>query len=131
MYQYRIKTIHKVIDGDTVDVDIDLGFGIFLRQKVRLVDINAPELRSLNEDVKRYALRAKGKLEEYISREGELIVNTLKPNSTDKYGRILGTLYKEGRGLTASEFMLANRYAWYYDPKITQSDLSKLAPLEE
>lgn len=130
MYQYKIKTIHNVIDGDTVDADIDLGFNITLRQKIRLTEINAPEIRTLDEQVKKYGMRAKEKLQEYISTgEGELIVATLKPNSEEKYGRILGTIYKEGQNLTASEYMLSNKYAWYYSDKVKESDLSKLSPL--
>jgi endonuclease YncB( thermonuclease family) len=99
---------------------------------LRLVDINAPEIRTLNEEIKSYAVRAKEKLEEYInSGNGNLIVTTLKPDSKDIYGRVLGTLYKEGQPLTASEYMLANSYAWYYSSKVKETDLTKLAPLDE
>lgn len=130
MYQYRIEKIIKVIDGDTVDTLIDLGFYTYLRKSIRLVEINAPEVRSLNEEVKKYGLRAKEKLEEYLSGgDGNIIVSTLKPNAEDKYGRVLGTLYKEGQNLTASEFMLANSYVWYYSDKVKETDLTKLAPL--
>ena len=130
MYQYGIERVIEVIDGDTLKVVISLGFDIYLEKSLRLVDINAPEVRSLNEEVKLYGLRAKQKLEEYVNvGDGRLIVSTMKPNPNDVFGRVLGSLYKEGQPLTASEFMLANNYAWVYSPKVKLSDLSLLAPL--
>lgn len=129
MYQYKAKIL-EVIDGDTLKIELSLGFNIYHKVSLRLVEINAPEVRTLNEEVKKYGLRAKEKLQEYVSNnDGEVIVSTLKPDSRDAYGRVLGTLYKEGQSLTASEFMLANKYAWYYSPKVTETDLTKLAPL--
>jgi len=59
MYQYKIKQIVKVIDGDTVDVDIDLGFNLTIRQRVRLKGINAPESRTTNEKEKKLGLESK------------------------------------------------------------------------
>ena len=130
MYQYGIERVIEIIDGDTLKVVISLGFDIYLEKSLRLVDINAPEVRSLNEEVKLYGLRAKQKLEEYVNMgDGRLIVSTMKPNLNDVFGRVLGSLYKEGQPLTASEFMLANNYAWVYSPKVKLSDLSLLAPL--
>lgn len=130
MYQYGIERVIEIIDGDTLKVVISLGFDIYLEKSLRLVDINAPEVRSLNEEVKLYGLRAKQKLEEYVNMgDGRLIVSTMKPNPNDVFGRVLGSLYKEGQPLTASEFMLANNYAWVYSPKVKLSDLSLLAPL--
>ena len=130
MYQYGIERVIEIIDGDTLKVVISLGFDIYLEKSLRLVDINAPEVRSLNEEVKLYGLRAKQKLEEYVNvGDGRLIVSTMKPNPNDVFGRVLGSLYKEGQPLTASEFMLANNYAWVYSPKVKLSDLSLLAPL--
>ena len=130
MYQYKIKKIIDIIDGDTIKVELSLGFGIYYEITLRLVDINAPEVRTINEEVKKYGIRAKEKLQEYINGgEGNLIVSTLKPKPEDKYGRILGTLYKEGQNLTASEYLLANSYAWYYSGKVKETDLTKLAPL--
>jgi micrococcal nuclease len=130
MYQYKAKIL-DIIDGDTLKVELSLGFNIYHKVSLRLTEINAPELRTLNEEVKRYGLRAKQKLEEYVNNgDGNLIVSTLKPDSRDAYGRVLGTLYKEGQNLTASEYMLANSYAWYYSSKVKETDLTKLAPLE-
>jgi micrococcal nuclease len=131
MYQYKITEIRRVLDGDTVDVTIDLGFNIRLNHRVRLVNIDAPSVRTLNEEVKKYGLRAKEKLEEYLNSGDSIIVATQKPSETEKYGRILGEIYVEGHNLTASEYLFANQYAWVYDEKNRKSDLSELAPLNE
>lgn len=125
MYQYKIKNLIRVIDGDTIEADIDLGFNITLNQTIRLEGINAPETRTLNEEVKKYGVRAKEKLQEYLKGPGDLIVATQKPNSTEKYGRVIGTIYKEGKDITANEYLLANNYVWVYGDK----DLSKLEKL--
>lgn len=130
MYQYRVKNIIKIIDGDSIIVLLDLGFYIYAQKTIRLVDIDSPEIHTLNEEHKKYGIRAKEKLTEYLSFEnGDIIVSTLKPNSSDKYGRILGSVYKEGHNLTASEYMLANNYAWYYDGKTKIKDYSTLSEL--
>jgi micrococcal nuclease len=129
MYQYKIKDI-RVVDGDTIEASIDLGFNIFLKQFIRLSNINAPEIKTLNEEVKKYGLRAKNKLEEYINSGTEVIVATQNPNKSEKYGRVLGEVYVQGHNLTASEYLFANQYAWAYDPSKEQ-DLSELAPLNE
>jgi micrococcal nuclease len=130
MYQYRIKKVNRILDGDTFEAELDLGFNITLTQMIRLVDIDSPEIHTLNEEHKKYGIRAKEKLIEYLSfKDGDIIVATLKPNSSDKYGRILGTVYKEGQNLTASEYMIANNYAWYYDGKTKIKDYSILSKL--
>ena len=132
MYQYRIKKIERVIDGDTFICEIDLGFNITLKQTVRLFGMNAPEIHTLNENIKKYGLRAKQKLEEYLSRGTEIIIETQKPDSTEKYGRILGEVYVVGEPLTGNEFMQVNNYAWSYDGKGEKNlNLTELAPLDE
>jgi micrococcal nuclease len=103
MYQYKIKKINRVIDGDTVDLSIDLGFGITIKQRVRLKGINAAETRTLNVEEKDKGLVAKEWLKKELSREGEWIIETTKE---DKYGRILGTLYLIGDSVTVNEKML-------------------------
>ena len=100
MYQYKIKKINRVIDGDTVDLDIDLGFDITISHRVRLKDINAPETRTKDLEEKTRGLAAKVWLEEQLSREGEWIIETYKE---DKYGRILGTLYLVGDPVTVND----------------------------
>jgi micrococcal nuclease len=103
MYQYKIKKINRIIDGDTVDLDINLGFNISITQRVRLKDINAPEIRTLDLEEKAKGIEAKEWLEKELSREGEWVIETFKE---DKYGRILGTLYLVGEPVTVNERML-------------------------
>jgi micrococcal nuclease len=103
MYQYKIKKIKKIIDGDTVDIDIDLGFGVTISHRVRLKGINAAETRTTDLTEKAEGLAAKVWLEGQLSREGEWIIETKKE---DKYGRILGTLYLVGDPVTLNERML-------------------------
>jgi micrococcal nuclease len=131
MYQYKISEVLRVIDGDTVDVMIDLGFNILMKQRIRLSHIDAPSIRTLDEEVKKYGLRAKEKLEEYLKTGDRLIVATQNPNKTEKYGRVLGELYVEGSSLTASEYLFANQYSWVYDEAKRKTDLSELAALNE
>lgn len=103
MYQYKIKTIKKIVDGDTIDVDIDLGFGITLSHRVRLKGINAPETKTKDLAEKEKGTEVKAWLKKELSREGEWIIETTKE---DKYGRILGTLYFVGDPVTVNERML-------------------------
>ncbi len=103
MYQYKIKKINKIIDGDTVDLDIDLGFNLTITQRIRLKGINTAETRTLNLEEKTKGLVAKEWLKKELSREGEWVIETTKE---DKYGRILGTLYLVGDPVTVNERMI-------------------------
>ena len=103
MYQYKIKKIHRVIDGDTIDIDIDLGFDITIKQRVRLKDIDAAETRTKDLSEKAEGIKARLWLEKELSRSNEWIIETHKE---DKYGRILGTLYLVGDSVTLNERML-------------------------
>jgi micrococcal nuclease len=111
MHQYKVKKINRVIDGDTVDLDIDLGFSITISQRIRLKDIDASETRTKNLEEKERGLAAKVWLEEQLSREGEWIIETYKK---DKYGRILGTLYLVGDSVTINEWMINEGIAESY-----------------
>lgn len=111
MYQYKIKKIKRIIDGDTIDVDIDLGFWITVSYRVRLKDIDAAETRTKDLSEKAEGLAAKSWLEKELSREGEWIIETTKE---DKYGRILGTLYLVGDPVTVNERMLNEGIARQY-----------------
>jgi micrococcal nuclease len=103
MYNYKIKKIERIIDGDTVDVSIDLGFNLTTVQRVRLKGIDAAETRTKDLTEKAQGLVAKAWLEKELSREGEWVIETTKE---DKYGRILGTLYLVGDPVTVNERML-------------------------
>tara|TARA_Y100001937_G_scaffold123734_1_gene187122 strand:+ start:3265 stop:3660 length:396 start_codon:yes stop_codon:yes gene_type:complete len=91
MFEYKCKLL-RVIDGDTVDVDIDLGFGVWLRkQRIRLYGIDTPESRTRDLVEKKYGLAAKEFLVKWTN-AGELVIKTHK-DAKGKFGRILGELW--------------------------------------
>ena len=89
MYEYRCKIV-KIIDGDTVDVDIDLGFGVWLhKERVRMFGIDTPESRTSDKEEKKYGLAAKGVVESFLPVGSNQILQTEK-DAEGKFGRILG-----------------------------------------
>ena len=94
MYEYRASLV-KIIDGDTIDVDLDLGFDVVLKkQRIRLHGINTPESRTRDLEEKKYGLAAIARLRELIEDTDALIVKTaIDGKARGKYGRILGTIY--------------------------------------
>jgi len=88
MYNYQIE-VTRVIDGDTVDCIIDLGFKISTKYRIRLAGIDTPETRTTNAEEKIYGFEAKTRLQELLS-QGTII---LKSHGLGKFGRVLGTLY--------------------------------------
>lgn len=91
MYTYRGK-LKRVVDGDTIDVYIDLGFDIHYFSRVRLAGINAPESRTRNLEEKKAGLAAKEYVEQWFDKLGnEFIIKTTKEEK-GKYGRVLGTI---------------------------------------
>jgi micrococcal nuclease len=103
MYQYKIKKITRIIDGDTIDADIDLGFNLTISQRIRLKGLNTAETKTLDPEEKKKGIEARLWLEKELSRQGEWIIETTKE---DKYGRVLGTLYCIGDPVTLNEKML-------------------------
>ena len=92
MYEYNVKVI-KVIDGDTVDVDIDLGFGVWLhKERVRLYGIDTPESRTSDVQEKFYGQRAKAFLEKWVT-AGDVTLRTKTYDAKGKFGRILGEIW--------------------------------------
>ena len=101
MWTYRAKVI-RVIDGDTVDVDIDLGFGIWQKnERVRIMGIDTPESRTRNLDEKKRGLLAKSYLKEALKKGTKLSVKTYKDYETGKFGRILGDIWIDGKSINA------------------------------
>ena len=93
MYEYRC-TVVKIIDGDTVDVDIDLGFGIWMhKERIRLLGIDTPESRTRDKEEKKYGLAAKKYLTEMLNDEGGIVLKT-KKDAEGKFGRVLGELWR-------------------------------------
>lgn len=113
MYEYRCSVV-KVIDGDTVDVDIDLGFGIWLRkERIRLRGIDTPESRTRDLEEKKYGLMAKLFLEKMLS-EHQIILKTYK-DAEGKFGRILGDLYQKNDSISINQHLVNNHHAVIYN----------------
>ena len=91
MYEYKCKVVH-IVDGDTVDIDIDLGFGVWLRdQRVRLYGIDTPESRTRDDEEKKYGLAAKEFITKWLT-SGGVSIRTHK-DAKGKFGRILGEMW--------------------------------------
>ena len=111
MYQYKVK-VTRVVDGDTVDVDIDLGFSVVLKkQRVRLYEIDTPESRTRDKEEKKFGLLAKEYLKK-VCESGEQIL--LVSHDKGKFGRILGELFVEGEDKSINMHMVDNFHAVYY-----------------
>ena len=115
MWTYRAKVV-RVIDGDTVDVDIDLGFGVWLhKERVRLYGIDTPESRTRDLDEKKYGLIAKDMIKKFMPVDSFQTLITEKDKS-GKYGRILGK-FKVNDGnydIILNDWMITNHYAVAY-----------------
>ena len=91
MYEYKVK-ITRVVDGDTVDAEVDLGFDTFIKDRIRLMGLDTPESRTRNKKEKALGLAAKAYLKELLKEnKGDIILRTSKEGK-GKFGRILGTL---------------------------------------
>ena len=93
LYQYKVKEILKVVDGDTVDVIIDLGFDVFLEKRVRMAGVNAPESRTRDLEEKAKGLKTKAWLIEKFNTDKQITIETSLDNQYGKFGRVLGTFY--------------------------------------
>ena len=110
MYEYKVTEVAKVVDGDTVDLVLDLGFGLYKKERVRVAGIDSPESRTRDKKEKQYGLAAKAFLKGMLSDCNGLTVRTEKDG---KYGRMLGWLYRED--LCINKRMIEAGYAWEYD----------------
>jgi micrococcal nuclease len=124
MYEYRIKSVIKVVDGDTIDVDIDLGFKISYTQRVRLAGIDTPESRTRDLYEKKLGMESKEWLKNALSHAKTIIIKTEKPDSTEKFGRILGWLYVNDVNLNKA--MIDQGYAWEYLGGTKEKDFDAL-----
>jgi micrococcal nuclease len=131
MYEYRVKKITGVVDGDTVDVDIDLGFNVSYSQRVRLAGIDTPESRTKDKFEKTLGLEAKEYLKSKLKDATLIVIKTEKPDSSEKYGRILGWLYVDGDTVSINDHMIEDGYAWGYLGDTKVKDFSALAKQRE
>lgn len=125
MYEYRIKKVLKVVDGDTIDVDIDLGFNISYYQRVRLAGIDTPESRTTDKEEKILGLEVKDRVKHLIDSAKTVVIRTEKPDSSEKYGRILGWLYLDGAETSVNHALIADGFAWEYmgDAKVKDYEI--------
>ena len=127
MYEYRIKKVTNVVDGDTIDVEIDLGFSVSYAQRLRLAGIDTPESRTTDKAEKVLGLEAKEYLKSKVKDAKDVIVKTEKPDSSEKYGRILGWVYVDGSTKSVNEQMIEDGYAWGYLGETKVKDFEALA----
>ena len=120
----------KVLDGDTIDVMIDLGFELFKKERVRIAGVDTPEKRTRDLEEKELGIDAtnwlKEKLDGTIAGDDELTIRTELVGGVGKYGRLLGWLYVGDAELSLNEAMITEGYAWAYDGGTKQKDFEVL-----
>ena len=121
MYEYKCK-VTRVVDGDTVDIDIDLGFGVWLhKERVRIYGIDTPESRTRDKVEKKYGLMAKEFVKQFV--KGDSIkLTTQKYDAKGKFGRILGDIIVDNKSL--SDTMIQEHHAVIYHGQ-SKEDIQK------
>ena len=129
-YNFRVTKINRVVDGDTIDVTIDLGFDLSKKERVRIAGVDTPEKRTRDKEEKALGLDAtawmKDKLDGAIKGDDELTVRTELVGGMGKYGRLLGWLYVGDAVLSLNEQMITEGYAHAYDGGTKNMDLEAL-----
>ena len=129
-YNFRVVEINRVVDGDTIDVTIDLGFDLFKKERVRVAGVDTPEKRTRDLEEKELGIEAtnwlKEKLDGAISGDDDLIIRTELVGGMGKYGRLLGWLYIGDSELSLNELMIDEGYAWSYDGGTKQKNFEEL-----
>ena len=129
-YNFRVIKIDKVLDGDTIDVTIDLGFDLYKKERVRIAGVDTPEKRTRDLEEKELGIHAtnwlKDKLEGAISGDDDLVIRTELVGGVGKYGRLLGWCYIGDAAVSLNEQMIEEGYAWAYDGGTKQKDFEQL-----
>ncbi len=129
-YNFRVIEINKVLDGDTIDVTIDLGFDLYKKERVRIAGVDTPEKRTRNLEEKALGIDAtnwlKDKLEGAVAGDDDLVIRTELDGGVGKYGRLLGWLYIGDSNLSLNEQMITEGYAWSYDGGTKQKNFEDL-----
>ena len=129
-YNFRVTEINKVVDGDTIDVTIDLGFDLYKKERVRIAGVDTPEKRTRDLEEKALGLDAtewmKKNLEGAIDGDDELSIRTELKGGVGKYGRLLGWLYVGDEEISLNELMIQEGYAWAYDGGTKQKNFEEL-----
>jgi micrococcal nuclease len=127
MYEYYVRKVENVVDGDTIDVLIDLGFDILFSSRVRLAGIDTPESRTKDLKEKALGLESKEYLKRALKDAKSVVIKTEKMDSSEKYGRILGWVYINGDTVSLNDMMINDGYAWGYLGDTKVKDFSALA----
>ena len=129
-YNFRVTEIVKVLDGDTIDVIIDLGFDLYKKERVRIAGVDTPEKRTRDLEEKALGQDAtdwlKDQLDGAISGEDDLVIRTELDGGVGKYGRLLGWLYIGDETESINELMIQQGYAWEYDGGTKKKDFQEL-----
>ena len=129
-YNFRVIEINRVVDGDTIDVTIDLGFDLYKKERVRVAGVDTPEKRTRDLEEKALGIDAtnwlKEKLEGALAGDDDLVIRTELVGGVGKYGRLLGWLYLGDGSLSLNEQMIEEGYAWAYDGGTKQKDFETL-----
>ena len=129
-YNFRVVEINRVVDGDTIDVTIDLGFDLYKKERVRIAGVDTPEKRTRDLEEKALGIDAtnwmKEQLEDAINGESELTIRTELKGGMGKYGRLLGWLYVGDADISLNEAMIIAGYAWSYDGGTKKKDFEEL-----
>ena len=129
-YNFRVTEIDRVVDGDTIDVTIDLGFDLYKKERVRVAGVDTPEKRTRDLEEKKLGLDAtvwlQEKLEGAVAGDDDLIIRTELVGGVGKYGRLLGWLYIGDSDLSLNEQMIEEGYAWAYDGGTKQKNFEEL-----
>jgi micrococcal nuclease len=127
MYEYYVRKVENVVDGDTIDVLIDLGFDILFQSRVRLAGIDTPESRTKDLKEKTLGLESKEYLKKSLKDAKSVVIKTEKMDSSEKYGRILGWVYINGDTVSLNDMMINDGYAWGYLGDTKVKDFDELA----
>jgi micrococcal nuclease len=127
MYEYYVRKVENVVDGDTIDVLIDLGFDILFQSRVRLAGIDTPESRTRDLKEKALGIESKEYLKKALKDAKSVVIKTEKMNSTEKFGRILGWIYVNGDTVSLNDIMINDGYAWGYMGDAKVKDFEALA----
>ena len=129
-YNFRVVKINRVIDGDTIDVTLDLGFSLTKKERVRIAGVDTPEKRTRDKEEKTLGIDAtnwmKQKLTDTIKGDEELVIRTELKGGVGKYGRLLGWLYINDDIVSLNEQMIKEGYAWEYDGGTKKKDFEEL-----
>ena len=129
-YNFRVIEINRVVDGDTIDVTIDLGFDLYKKERVRVAGVDTPEKRTRDDEEKKLGYDAtywlQNKLEGAIAGDDDLIIRTELVGGMGKYGRLLGWLYIGDAEVSLNEQMIEEGYAWEYDGGTKQKNFEEL-----